>query len=133
MNEKTDMENEAIITFGYVLIAYITWIWRVRMTYPKEEIVLAFVDISAAFRFPRVFADMCGAFSFKMGPWCFAANAMIFGSVASASHREPFWRAIRALALAYFFCKGLVQKHQDLLDLATWDPDPDDYLVFVQV
>ena len=88
MNEKTDMENKAIITFGYVLIAYITWIWRVRMTYPKEEIVLAFVDISAAFRFPRVFADMCGAFSFSftMGPWFFPANAMVFGSVASASY-----------------------------------------------
>ena len=39
MNEKTDMENEAIITFGYVLIAYITWIWRLRMTYPKEDIL----------------------------------------------------------------------------------------------
>ena len=90
------------------------------------------MDISAASRFPRVFADMCGAFSFKIGPWFFAANTMVFGRVASASSWEPFQRAIGALALAYFFRKGLVQKHQALLDLATWDPEPDDDVVFGQ-
>ena len=132
MNDVTEMENEAVITFGYAFIGYITWIWRLRMTYPHEEILLAFVDISACFRFPRIFPDLCGAFGFVMGPWFFAANAMVFGSVASASSWEPFRRAIVALALAYFFCKGLVEKHQALLDLATWDPEPDDEVVFVQ-
>ena len=57
---------------------------------------------------------------------------MVFGSVASASSWEPFWRAIGALALAYFYREGLVQKHQALLDLATWDPEPDSDVVFVQ-
>ena len=52
MNEKTDMTNEVIITFGYVLIAFITWVWRVRMTHPREEVLSGFVDISAAFRYP---------------------------------------------------------------------------------
>ena len=28
--------------------------------------------------------------------------------------------------------KGLIQKHKALLDLATWDPEPDDDVVFVQ-
>ena len=93
------------------------------MTYLHEDILLAFVDISAYFRFPRIFPDLCGAFGFVMGPWFFAANAMVFGSVASASSWESF---------PYFFCKGLVKKHQALLDLATWDPEPDDDVVFVQ-
>ena len=126
------MQNEAPITFGYAYMGYITWIWRLRMTYPHLEILLAFVDISACFRFPRIFADLCGAFGFMMGPWFFAANAMVFGSVASASSWEPFRRAIVALATAYFFRKGLVEKHQALLDLATWDPAPDEDVVFVQ-
>lgn len=127
-----EMENEAAITFGYAYIAFITWIWRLRISFPHLEIYLAFVDISSCFRFPRIFADLVGAFGFIMGPWFFAANAMVFGSVASASSWEPFRRAIVALALAYFFRKGLVEKHKKLLDLATWDPEPDDDVTFVQ-
>ena len=125
MNEVTDIDNEAFITFGYVLIVFITWIWRLQMTYSKQETYLAFVDRSAAFCFPDTYSDMCCAFGFMMGPWFFAANAMVFGSVASESSWEPFWQAIGALALACFFRKGLIQKYQALLDLATWDPEPD--------
>ena len=66
MNEVTYMKNESAILFEYALMAFITWIWRLQMTYPKQDILLAFMDIPAAFRFPRIFADMCGAFGFTM-------------------------------------------------------------------
>ena len=89
------------------------------MAYPREHILLGFVDLSTAFRLPRFFADMCGAFGFKMGLWYFAANEIVFGSVASASFWEPFWRAIGVLALAYFYRKGLVQ----------WSPNQSEVLV----
>ena len=58
MNDVTDIENEAVITFGYAYFGFITWIWRLRMTYPHEEILLAFVDISVCFCFPRISADL---------------------------------------------------------------------------
>ena len=58
MNEVTEMENEAVITFRYAYIGYITWIWRLRMTYPHEEILLAFINISACFRFPQ-YSQIC--------------------------------------------------------------------------
>ena len=88
MNDVTNMENEAVITFGYAYLGFITWIWRLSMTYPQDDILLAFVDISA---FPRIFADLCGAFGFVMGPWFFRLNAIVFSSVASAS----LWGAFR--------------------------------------
>ena len=131
MNEVTDIDNEAFITFGYVLIVFITWIWRLRMMYSKQETYLAFVDRSAAFCFPDTYSDMCCAFGFMMGPWFFAANAIVFGSIASASSWEPFRRVIGVLALAYFFCKGFVKAYQALLDLATWDLESDsDVILF---
>ena len=100
MNNVTEMGNEAVITFVYAYIGFITWMWRLRMTYPHEEILLVFVDISTCFCFPRIFADLCGAFGSVMGPWFFTANAMVFVSVALASSWEPFQRAIVALAMA---------------------------------
>ena len=66
-----------------------------------------------------------------MGPLFFVANAMEFDSVASASSWEPFHQGISALALAYFFQKDLVENHRSLLDLAAWDDEPGDGIVFI--
>ena len=127
MNEVTPTRREPEITFGFAYMMFCIWIWNLRISFPNEEILLAFIDISSCFRFPRMAPDLCGAFGFMVGPWFFAANAMVFGSVASASSWEPFRRAIAAIALACFFRKRLVQTHKKLLDMIKWadPPGPD--------
>ena len=132
MNETTNTANEAEITFGYVYMSFCIWLWNLRITYPNEDILLAFIDISSCFRFPRIFADLVGAFGFIIGPLYYAANAMVFGSVASASSWKPFRIAIAAIATAYFFSPGLIKKHKYYLDMVKWDVPPDDSIVFVQ-
>ena len=94
MNEITPTDNEAKITFGYIFMAFITWIYNLCITHPNEDILLTFLDIMACFRWPRRNPDLVGAFGFLVGKLNFAANAMVFGSVASASSWEPFRRAI---------------------------------------
>jgi len=111
MNEIMNTSNEAEITFGYVYMAFCIWLWNLRITFPNEDILLAFIDISSCFRFPRIFADLVGAFGFIIGPLYYAANAMVFGSAASASSWEPFRRIIAALALFYSGNWCLVEKH----------------------
>mmetsp|Transcript_38437 Transcript_38437/g.92017 ORF Transcript_38437/g.92017 Transcript_38437/m.92017 type:complete len:864 (+) Transcript_38437:1-2592(+) len=124
MNEVTPTEKEAPITFGYVYLAFCVWLWNLRISYPNEEIYLAFIDISSCFRWPRIAPDLVGAFGFVMGSIYFAANAMVFGSVVSASTWEPFRRAIAALATSYYFSSGLVRQHWSLLQLVQWDSAP---------
>ena len=82
MNEMTSTDNKAEITFGYVYMAFCIWLWNLRITYPDEYILLAFIDISSCFRFPHIFTDLVGAFGFIIGPPYYAANSMMFGSVA---------------------------------------------------
>ena len=124
MNEITPTANEAEITFGYIFMAFIVWIYNLRITYPNEDILLAFLDITACFRWPRINPDLVGAFGFLVGALYFAANAMVFGSVASASSWEPFRRAIQCLALTYFANKSLVVKHKYWLDMIKWADEP---------
>jgi hypothetical protein len=90
MNMVTPMELKMEITFGTVFTNLCIWIWNLRISYPKEDILLAFLDISSCFRFPRIFPDLVGAFGFIVGPIFYAANAGVFGSVASASSWELF-------------------------------------------
>ena len=112
MNDITPTENEAQITFGYVFMAFMIWIYNLRISFPDEEVLLAFMDITACFRLPRINPDLVGAFGFLTGAYYFAANAMVFGSVASASSWEPFRRAIECLAAVYFANKSLAIKHK---------------------
>ena len=90
MNEVTPMEQEALITFGYVYMAFCIWIYNLRISFPKDDILLAFIDISSYFRWPRVHPDLAGAFGFMIGPLYYAANIMVFGSVVSATSWDQF-------------------------------------------
>ena len=101
------------------------------MTYTHLEIVLAFVDISSCFQLPRIFADLVGAFGFAIETVYFAANAMVFSSIASASSWDPFRVAIGAIATALFFRKELVVKHWELLNMIQWDESPPASITFV--
>ena len=122
MNEKTSQKGEPEITFGFAFMAFCIWLWNLRITFPYEEILLATIDIFSCFRFPRIFADLVGAFGFVLGPWYFAANAMVFGSNISANSWEPFWQAIAGIAATYFSLPNLVEKHRQWLDMVSWDP-----------
>ena len=132
MNEKTSREGEPEITFGFAFMAFCIWLWNLRITFPNEDILLATVDISSCFRFPRIFADLVGAFGFLIGPWYFAANAMVFGSIISANSWEPFRRAIAGIAIASFTIQHLPEKHKQWLSLISWDPPAPAGTHFVQ-
>ncbi len=90
MNMVTPMELKMEITFGTAFTNLCIWIWNFQISYPKEDKLLAFLDISSCFCFPRIFPDLVGAFSFIVGPIFYAANAGVFGSVALASSWELF-------------------------------------------
>ena len=132
MNDITPTENEAQITFGYVFMAFMIWIYNLRISFPDEEILLAFMDITACFRWPRINPDLVGAFGFLIGAYYFAANAMVFGSVASASSWEPFRRAIECLAAVYFANKSLAIKHKYWLDMIRWADEPGPEVAFTK-
>ena len=131
MNEVTPTELEAILTFGCVHMRFCIWIYNLKISFLMEDIVLAFIDISSCFRWPRIHPDLVGAFGFIIGPLLYAINVMVFGSIASASSWEPFRRAISAVALAYFSSHHLLEKHKAYLDMVRWSEPSEASVVFV--
>ena len=85
MNEVTSTDLEAIITFGYVHMLFCIWIYNLCILFPDEDILLVFINILSCFRWPRIHPDPIGAFGFIIGPLFYAANAMVFGSITSAT------------------------------------------------
>jgi len=68
-NEMTNTENEAGITYGYIYMVFCIWVHNMCISFPHVEISLSFIDISACFCFPCVFADLIGAFGLMIGTY----------------------------------------------------------------
>ena len=90
LNEFTPTEFEANIDFGHAKMNLLCRIYNWRVSYPREIIFLALADITTCFCFPRINADLTGAFGFMGKQLFFLATSMVFGSNASASSWEPF-------------------------------------------
>jgi hypothetical protein len=123
LNDMTTTEFEASITFGAAKLKLLQRIYNWRISDPNSKIFLALADITACFRFPRVHADLTGAFGFMAEKMYFLATSMVFGSNASASSWEPFRRAIEALIIDYSTRLDLISKHKDLLDMLKWEDE----------
>jgi hypothetical protein len=90
LNDMTSTKFEANITFGRAKLKLLQCIYNLRVSHPNRKIYLALADIAACFHFPRVHADLTGAFGFMAEKLYFLATSMVFGSTASASSWEPF-------------------------------------------
>jgi hypothetical protein len=112
MNQVTPVIHEATITFGHVKMQLYSDIYNTRVSYPTLTILLAMAYIKACFCFPYIHADLTGTFGFLAGGYFNLATAMVFGSTASASSWEPFWRAIQALTVVYAHRHDLIKKHK---------------------
>ena len=121
LNDVTTTEFEANITFGAAKLKLLQRIYNLRLSHPKRKIILALADICACFRFPRVHADLLGAFGFMAEELYFLATSMVFGSTASASSWETFRRAIKGLIIEYSSRPDLISKHKHLLDMLKWE------------
>ena len=85
LNQVTPMANKAPIKFGSTKMQFLIDIYTTRISFPDAPILLGTADIKACFRFPRIHADLMGAFGFIAGGYFFLAITMVFGSIASAS------------------------------------------------
>ncbi len=98
----------------------LTNIYNWRVSFPDEVIYLALADITACFCFPRLSADVAGAFGFVAEDLYFASTSHVFGSNTSASSWEAFRRAIQNLITILSQQSDLTDKHRELLAALRW-------------
>ncbi len=64
MNQVTPVAQEAPVAFGHVKSQIYRDIYNMRISYPTATILPGLADIKACFRYPRIHADLPGAFGF---------------------------------------------------------------------
>ncbi len=121
MNHDTSTDGKAVIDFGQAKTRLLINIYNWRVSYLDEIIYLALADITTCFQFPRISANVTGAFGFIAKDLYFVSSSHVFGSNTLASSWEPLRRAIQSMISVYSRRNDLVQKHRDLLDMLKWD------------
>jgi hypothetical protein len=84
---------------------------------------MALADVTACFHFPRLAADVTGAFGFLAEHLYFISTSHVFGLNTSVSSWEPLWRAIQSMITVYAQRDDLVKKHEALLNELKWLED----------
>ncbi len=90
LNKMTPIENEAGIDSGRAKMKFLTSIYNLRISYPDETIYIAHADITACFGFPRILADITGAFGFVADDLFFLAMSHVFGSNTSSNSWDSY-------------------------------------------
>jgi hypothetical protein len=121
MNQVTPVDKEAPATFCHVKSQIYMDIYNTPISYPTASILLGLADGKTCFRYPRIHADLTGAFSFIVGKLYNLATAVVFGSTASASSWEVFWQAIKALTKVFANKPNLVIRHKEFIDTLKWE------------
>jgi hypothetical protein len=85
LNHITTTDFEAIFEFGQAKMKLCMNIYNWRVSFPNEIIYLILADITACFRFPKISADVTGAFGFLAEGLYFLSTGHVFGSNTSAS------------------------------------------------
>ncbi len=121
INQVTPVAQEAPVTFGHVKSQIYTDIYNTRISYPTATILLCLADVKVCFRYPRIHADLTGAFGFIADKLYNLATAMVFGLTASASSWEAFRQAIKALTKVVANRPDLVIKHKTFIYMLKWE------------
>jgi hypothetical protein len=120
MNQVTPVAQEAPVTFDHVKSQIYTVIYNTRISYPTATILLGLADVKACFRYPRIHADLTGAFGFIADELYNLATAMVFGLTASVASWEAFRQAIKALTKVFANRPNLVVKHKIFINMLKW-------------
>jgi hypothetical protein len=121
MNQVTPVAQEAPVTFGHVKSQIYMDIYNKCISYPTATILLGLADITACFRYPRIHADLTGAFGFIADELYNLATAMVFGLTASSSSWEAFRQAFEALTKVFANRPDLVVRHKKFINMLKWE------------
>jgi hypothetical protein len=121
MNQVTPVAQEAPVMFGHVKSQIYMDIYNTRISYPTATILLGLADVKACFRYPRIHANLTGAFGFIADKLYNLATEMVFGSTASASSWEAIRQATEALMKVFANRPNLVVRHKTFIDMLKWE------------
>jgi hypothetical protein len=134
INDFTNKRTEPKIVFPKAWVFYLTWLWNLRITYPREELYLGDDDVSGAFRQVKYNPNLVAMHAFLVFGVLFMSTGQTFGDCTSPANWEPVARNRQKYA-QYLWHQantlGRALKHLPTLQFAA-TPSPRIVSTFVQ-
>ena len=120
MMTSTSRGVELDCNYGDTLTKVLIRVWRLRISYPTEDIVLHANDVKSCFRQLKHHPDVLGAFSYIIADILYLSCGLTMGSDFSPATWEGPRRLIEQVAEKLFADETLVEKHRKYLDQLLW-------------
>jgi len=117
-----DEDQNPTIYYGTAFTRYLQWIWNLRISYPREDIIQSTDDISAAFHRVLYHPDMGPAFATVWKTWLIIPASAIFGSRSSPGNY--MWKGELRAHFANFTRIGQAQLNETLIQRLQLPPPP---------
>jgi hypothetical protein len=118
----------------YTFILFCTWIWNMRIRYPREEIYLLDDDVTAAFRSFCWHPNLVSMHGMVALGFLILMARLTFGDNTSPPNSEPAFIARRELARHYFNLPDVVERAAKYMpELKILDPTEEEIDSFMQI
>ena len=124
INDMTSKHTEPEIHFPKTWILFLTWIWNLRITYPRLEIYLCDDDVSGAFRHVKYNPNVVALHAFLLFGALFFFMGQTFGDTTSPANWEPVARCCQHYAQFLWNQPDSVERAQPYLPKLQLAPDP---------
>ena len=112
INDWTSKENEPELVFPLSQKVYYTWLWNLRITYPRKEIYPGDDDVQGAFRHAKYNPLLVALHCIRIFGFLILMTGCTFGDNTSPQNFEPIARARSQ------FAQWIWKSMQNLLELA---------------
>jgi hypothetical protein len=89
IDDFTNKHTEPEIVFPQAWVFYLTWLWNLRITYPRKEVYLGDDDVSGAFCQVKYNPNLVAMHAFLVFGVLFMSTGQTFGDCASPANWEP--------------------------------------------
>ncbi len=117
---STHLGVEFDCEYGTVFQRLMIRIYNLRITYPKQDIIIHANDVKSCFRQMKHHPDVMGAFGYIIADLLYLSCALTFGSDFSPQTWDLPRRIAEQLGTQLFHNKSLVAKHRSRLDQLKW-------------
>jgi len=117
INDHLDNHNEPQLEFPVALMRYAVYIWNLRISYPRQDLLLGDDDVSGAFRRVKNAPNLLALHIYVIGEFMVGSTGQTFGDTTCPPNYESFALARSHLARHLWYQPDIIARFHKALDI----------------
>ena len=117
INDHLDNKHEPTLEFPKAVMRYAVYLWNLRISYPREDILLGDDDVSGAFRRVKNAPNLLALHIYAIGDFMIGSTGQTFGDTTCPPNYESFALTRSHLARHLWYQPDIIERFRAALDI----------------